>query len=78
MFVGGYISCLLESTYRVCVVCGCLCILISNTYCVVFRRLACLMLSISLDCLSISRSVFYDVYLRQLVDAYIIQCNIML
>jgi hypothetical protein len=60
------------------VVCGC--ILMSNTYCVfrvVFHRLVCPMLPVSLDCLLISRSRFYDVYLRHLVDAYIVQSNIM-
>jgi hypothetical protein len=78
MCVGGYSSLLLEGIYRVCVVCDCLCILMSKTYCVVFRRLACPILPVSLDCLSISRSVFCDVYLRYLVDAYIVQCSIML
>jgi hypothetical protein len=41
---------------------------------VVFR---CLVLPVSLECLLIRRSVFYNVYLRHLVDAYIVQSNIM-
>ena len=53
MFVRGYMSCLLEGTCHVCVVCGCLRILVSSTYCVVgvvFLRLVCPMLPVSLDC----------------------------
>ena len=77
MCVGGYSSLLLEGIYRVCVVCDCLYILMSKTYCVVFRRLACPILPVSLDCLLVRRSVFYSMYLRHLVDIYSVQSNIM-
>jgi hypothetical protein len=81
VFVRGYMSCLLEGTCHVCVVCGCLCILVSNTYCVfgvVFLLLVCPILPVSLDCpFVLSPSVFSNVYLKQLVHAWVVQYKIM-
>ena len=54
-------SCLYESACLLYVICVCLRIVVSNTYCVVF--LFC-MLPVSLDCpFLIARSVFSNVYL---------------
>jgi len=57
--------------YLIYVICVCLCIVVSNTYCVVFLfllRVVYLILPVSLDCpLLIALSVFSNVYLYQLV-----------
>ena len=64
MFVRGYMSCLLEGTCHV--------------FGVVFLLLVCPFLPVSLDCpFVLSPSVFSNVYLKQLVHAWVVQYKIM-
>ena len=65
-------SCLLEGADLIYVFCVCLRIVVSNTYCIVFRSVFLrLLLTVSLDChFFIGPSVFSNVYLPVSLDCH--------